>query len=117
MMSESEHGMVEWWIAPPPPIPRIRARPRAGVSAEHVPPHDRCADISGGLLDDTVAVVHLAPGLAVRLAPEAKREDPLVQPHAAHAEWVIDALVRAGDETVERHRDPESQLRHSSLLA
>src|SRR6476646_1638278 len=117
MMSEYEHRMMVRWIVTPPPHPWIGARPRTRVSTEHVPSHDGSAEVGVGLLDDAVAIVDLTARLAVHLPPKSEWEDPLVKPHAADAEWIVDALIRPGDETIERHRDSEAQLRHFSLLA
>jgi hypothetical protein len=44
-------------------------------------------------------------------------EDPLVQLHAADAERVLLALVGAGHETVQRHRQVEPERGHRSLSA
>ena len=54
------------------------------------------------------------PSLAVHLPERLEREEPLVQLHPAHAEWVLLALVRAAGIAVQRHRDAESQLAHLS---
>ena len=56
----------------------------------------------------------LAALQAVRPAPRRQAEDPVVQLHAAHAERVLLALPRPGDEAVERHRDLAAQPRHVS---
>ena len=43
------------------------------------------------------------PGSPIDLVPRAGLEDPLVQPFAADAERVLEALVGTGDVAVERH--------------
>src|SRR4029078_8627554 len=73
--------------------------------AEHIPAHHRGADVLPRFLDYPSALVHLAAFLAVGLAPGGQRNHPAMEPLAALAERVLLALVRAGDETVERHRD------------
>src|SRR5205823_4874329 len=60
------------------------------------------------------ALVDLAPLLAVHLAPGGQRHDPVVEPLAAHAERVLVALVRAGDESIRRDRDVTPELAHRS---
>src|SRR5438034_2934641 len=87
------------------------------AAAEHVASHDRGAEVRERFLDDAIAFVDLAPGPAFHLVPEPQREDPLVQAHSADADGIVDPLIRAGDETVERHRDPEAQLRHPTSPA
>jgi hypothetical protein len=52
----------------------------------------------------------------MQLAKGRKREEPLVQGHAAHPEWVLDALVGAGDKPIERYGDLEPHRGHASLL-
>src|SRR5215204_3388695 len=57
------------------------------------------------------------PFLAVGLAPGGQRDHPVVEPLAALAERVLVALLRAGDEPVQRDRDmtPEPAQRPSSV--
>jgi hypothetical protein len=45
-------------------------------------------------------------------APHRQLDDLLVQPITADPEGVVHALVRAGDEAVERHGDAETQFGH-----
>jgi hypothetical protein len=56
------------------------------------------------------------PLLAVGLAPGRQRNQPVVEPLAALAERVLLALVRAGDETVQRDRDMTPKLAHRGSL-
>jgi hypothetical protein len=48
----------------------------------------------------------------VNAAEDLQAEYPLVQPLAALAERVLEALVRPGGETVERHRHAHLDLAH-----
>jgi hypothetical protein len=50
----------------------------------------------------------------VHLADDGEGKGPLVEALAADAEGVLDALVGAGGETVEGHRDLETQSGHAS---
>src|SRR6185503_4327378 len=84
---------------------------------EHVASHDGGADVGERLLDDFRALVDLAAFHPMHPAPRRERKHPLVEPQAADAERVVHALVRPGDEAVERHRDPETQLRHAQAGA
>src|SRR5215211_7524347 len=98
-----------------PSTPRRPSRRRRG--AEHVPAHHAGADVLGRLLHHARALVDLAPLLAVGLAPGGQRDHPVVEPLAALAERVLVALLRAGDEPVQRDRDmtPEPAQRPSSV--
>ena len=75
------------------------------------------ADVLARFLEYPRALVHLAALLAVGFAPGGQRDHPVVEPLAALAERVLLALVRAGDETVQRDRDvtPEPAHRASSV--
>jgi hypothetical protein len=63
------------------------------------PPHPG-ADVLDRFLGYPCALVHLAPLLAVGLAPGGQRNHPVVEPLAALAERVLLALIRAGDKPV-----------------
>jgi hypothetical protein len=71
------------------------------MPTEHVATHDRRTDVHRGFLDNAIARVHLAAGLSVHLAPVLERKDPIVKPHPADAEGVIEALVWTGGKAVE----------------
>src|SRR4029453_11971497 len=93
VMREHKHGTVEGRPAPPPPLPLVGPRP--GPTAELPATHDLRADVLKRLLDHPGARVHLAALETVRLAPGAQRDYPIVQPLAAHAERILQALVWA----------------------
>src|SRR4030088_2928287 len=86
------------------------------MAAEHVATHDRRPDIRELLFENRRARVHDAARHAVLRAPRRRLNDPLVQPLTADPEGVVHALVRAGDETVERHGDAEAQPGHLTRL-
>src|SRR5919106_1753248 len=98
-----------WWggshptsLASPPP--------RTGPTAEHVPTHDDGADVLPPASNHGGARVDLAPAaiLAVHLAEDGERHDPVVEALATDAEGILHALVRAGHESVQRHRHGRS---------
>src|ERR1044072_5903891 len=93
VVREHEDGVVERRIVAPPAGPGI-LRPRPGLAAEHVAAHDRGARRRAPVLDDLLALVPLAPLGAVCGPPRLELEGPLVQPHAADAQRVLDALGR-----------------------
>ena len=84
----------------------------AADGAEHVPAHHRGADVLARFFEYPRALGHLAPLLAVGFAPGGQRNDPIVEPLAALAERVLLALVRAGDEAVQRDRDLTPEPAH-----
>jgi hypothetical protein len=63
------------------------------MATEHVPTHDRRADVGERLLDDAVALVVLAAPYAVHLPPRTEWKNRLVEPHAADAKGIVDALI------------------------
>jgi hypothetical protein len=79
------------------------------------PPHPG-ADVLDRFLGYPCALVDFAALVAVGLAPGGQRNHPVVEPLAALAERVLLALVRAGDETVQRDRDMTPKLAHRDLL-
>src|SRR5260221_8282221 len=117
-MGEDEHGVVVGRVVTPPARPLLVAPGAAVFGAEHVPAHHAGADVRPRFLEYRCALVHLAALPAVGPAEGGQRNDPVVQPLATLAERVLHALVRAGDESVQRDRDvtPEPAHRSSSRL-
>src|SRR4029453_13102729 len=99
-------------VVTPPARPLLVAPGTTADGAEHVPAHHPGADVLPRLLEYRCTVVHLAALLAVGSAPGGQGNHPVVEPLAALAERVLLALVRAGDETVQRDRDVTSELAH-----
>ena len=64
------------------------------------------------ILDDQRTCVDFSSLEPVHPAPDREGEHPLVQAHAANPKGILHALGGTGHETVERHRDPESQPGH-----
>src|SRR5215211_1996400 len=112
VMGENEHGVVVWRLVAPPARPLLVAPATTADRAEHVSAHHAGPDVLARFLDYPCALVHLAALLAVGLAPAGQRNHPVVEPLAALAERVLLALVRAGDETVQRDRDMTPKLAH-----
>src|SRR6266496_2115132 len=98
--------------AAPPARPLLVAPGAAADRAKHVPAHHPSADVLARFLEYPCALVDFAAPVAVGLAPGGQRNHPVVEPLAALAERVLLALVRAGDETVQRDRDMTPKLAH-----
>src|SRR3954447_21514598 len=79
MVREDEDRMVERRLVAPPAVPRRIGRPWTRSAAEHVPAHDRGADVLQPLLHDRRALVDDASLQSVRIAPDREREHPRVQ--------------------------------------
>ena len=112
VMGENEHGVVVGRVVAPPARPLLVAPGTTADRAEHVPAHHPGPEVLDRFLGYPCALVHLAALLAVGLAPGGQRNHPVVEPLAALAERVLLALVRAGDETVQRDRDMTPKLAH-----
>src|SRR5918992_1399786 len=102
VMGEDEHGVVVGRVVAPPARPLLVAPGATADRAEHVAAHHAGPDVLARFLDYPCALVRLAALLVVGLAPGSQRNHPVVEPLAALAERVLLALVRAGDETVQR---------------
>src|SRR2546423_14456989 len=102
------------WILAPPPFPV--GRPGSRTAAKHVSAHDHRANVLEHLLHDRRARVDLTALLAMCLLPGRELDRPGVQRLAANTERILQALVRPGDVTVERHSDRDSRFAHWSLV-
>src|SRR5256885_9025735 len=112
MMRDDKNRVMERRLLPPQAMPRLLGLPSRGMTAEHVPSHDRRADVYQLGLEHLRVLVVVAPGLAVPAPPGPKGDDPLMESFAAEAEGLLQALVRSGSVAVERHRDTQTQLGH-----
>src|SRR3954451_4563718 len=104
VMGEDEHRRVVGRLGTPPATPVLI--PIAADRPEHVPPHDvRAARAHQPAGRRRVSVVGalVAEMPAMKLAP-------------ALTEWMLAALVRAGDEAVERDRHVAGGVRHRRPL-
>src|SRR5215211_5069515 len=97
-------GWVVGRLVAPPARPLLVAPATTADRAEHVSAHHAGPDVLARFLDYPCALVDLAPLLVVGFAPGGQRNHPVVEPLAALAERVLLALIRAGDETVQRDR-------------
>jgi len=111
---QDEDRMMERRILAPPSVPGLVRGPGARVASEHISSHNRRADVGEELVDDGAALVRLPALLAVCLTPGGGGENPLMQAHSADTEGVLHALIRSGDEAVERYRNLEPQLGHGA---
>src|ERR1700730_898732 len=116
VMGEDEHGVVVGRVVAPPASPLLVAPGTTVDRAEHVPAHHGGPDVLARFLDYPCALIHLAALLALGLAPGGQRNYPFVEPLAALAERVLLALVRAGDEPVQRDRYVTPKLAHRASL-
>ncbi len=115
VMGEDEDRLVEGWIVAPPALPGIVAPGTTGRWAELAAAHDLGADVRVFLSHDRIAVVLLPALHAVELAPDLEHDEPVVQALTALTEWVLHALVGAGDAAVEGCRDVRSYLAHAPI--
>jgi hypothetical protein len=100
-------------IISPPAVPRLSGIPGARVAAEHVPAHDRGADVGQRFLDHPGALIHLPALEAVHRPEDGERKHPLMQPLSANPEWIVLALLWSRGVAVEGHCNPEAQLGHA----
>src|SRR6185503_1023274 len=107
MVGDHEHGTMIGRILAPPPSPRISRLPRTRMTAEHVAAHDGGADVGVRISQELVAGIHFASWHPLHFAPVPEREHPLVKTLPTNAERVLDALIGAGDEAVDRHGNSE----------
>src|SRR5512133_3480967 len=114
VLRENEDGVMERRVVAPPGVAVGIVLPGALAAAEHPAAHDRGADAADVLRNDLGVPVVLAALHAVLLAPRTRFEHPLVQPLAVGAEWLLERLIRAGDVSIQGHRDVENDLRHRS---
>src|SRR6266550_176934 len=110
----------------PPAIQRSKTPPRSSSQlcalrqAEPKVGDAAALDHRAGPLDRFADQVVVGPAgaslFAVRLPPARLVEDPFMKAPAALAEWQLDAVVRSGDEAIQRHRDvgEDQTLSHGS---
>ena len=101
VMGEDVDGRVIGGIVAPPAFPGV-AVPWAADRAEHIAAEDPGADIFERLKSEVVIDALAATALALHLLEDFGVEKPGVQLHAADAEGIVEVLVRAGAEPVER---------------
>lgn len=65
VVREHENRVMEGRVLPPPAPPWLLGVPSAGLTAEHVVPHDRRTDVRDLGLDHPRALVVVTPGLAM----------------------------------------------------
>ena len=110
VMREDEHRRVIRRLLAPPAAPAI-VGPRPAHRPEHVAPEDPRADVGEALLRHGVVGPRLAFAQVLHLAPEARGEEPLHQLGTAHAERVLQVLVRPGAVAV----DGDGEALHAQL--
>src|SRR5690606_1913573 len=93
-------AMVRRLLAPPA-FPAV-VSPRPAGMGEHVAAQDPGADAFHAAPGEVLIYAALAVALAVHLLEGVGREEPFVQVLAADAEGILQALVRAGAEAVDR---------------
>src|ERR1051325_551209 len=103
-MRQHEHRHVIRRLVAPPAFPAV-IRPRAAHRAEHVSAEDPCADFRKTLLGGFVLDTGFAALATLHCPPRARREKPLHQFRAAHAQRLLKALVGAGGIAVEGYSE------------
>jgi hypothetical protein len=114
---QDEHGHAERRVVSPPAVCDRIVLPTAFAAAEHASAHQRRPGGVERFPDDVVVGIPRAAGFAVQLAPARQFEHPLVESVASFAERPFDSPVRAGDESVERHREIERQSSSSAVVS
>ena len=88
----------------PPALPAL-IRPRAADGAEHIAPENPGADILEAFFRDAVIDAGLAALAALHLDPGAGMEEPIHHLRAAHAERILQILIRPGSKAVDGNRE------------
>src|SRR5207248_8925952 len=105
MVGEHEYRVMKRRIVAPPAFP-VFVLPFAADRSEHVAAHDRRADASITSRNELIVEALLAGTLrTVDLTEGAGGKRPFVQSAAAHAERIVQALVRSRRVAVERDRE------------
>ena len=91
MLSEDENLVVIRRVVSPPAGPGAALVPRTGMTAEHVPAHDRGPDVGGRIFDHLRTFVGFSTRHPEARPPDDEWKHPLVQPHAADAEGILPA--------------------------
>src|SRR5271166_3670993 len=116
MVGEDKDRGAERRVLSPPAVPLL-VRPGAVVRAELAPAHDLGADARFPGAGESVVDAGAAAGLALHGAEGTGREEPLVQPGSRMSKRGSQALLLAGAESIQRHREVvHPDLRHDDLL-
>src|SRR5919201_285791 len=117
VVRENEDGHVVGWVLAPPTLPAF-VRPGPAHRSEHVAPHDVRADVAAGACGEIVVYTRgAALLLTMHALPASRGNQPRVQVLSTDAEWVLDALIRAGAVAVDRDGETvDSQFGHRSSL-
>jgi hypothetical protein len=108
MVGQHEDRHVVRGLVAPPAFPAL-VGPGAAHRPEHVAPEDPGAHLGEALFGDLVVDAGLAVDLVlgfarvVHLLPDARGKKPVHQLGAANSQRMLQALVRAGGEAVERN--------------
>src|SRR5215218_5700048 len=102
-MGEYEDGYVESRVVAPP----LRV-------LVHSPPEHDCPDVSECFVENFAVAIALAAGKAVGLAPARETVDPFVQAFTALAQPQLRTIVWPRDESIQGHRNIDSDLSHQS---
>src|SRR6185503_8749100 len=102
VIGQNEHRTVVLRVVAPPSLPGV-VRPGSANRAEHVAAEDPGADVVEAPPGEAVIDARVAALLSEHLADRASGQRPAVQPHAADAQWVVEALVGSSAIAVERN--------------
>src|SRR5271170_223122 len=112
VLREHEDGRVVRRAVAPPPLPRL-IWPRATDRPEHIPPEYPGADTRESALGEVVVDARRTASGAVDPLKGARREEPVVERHAADAQRILEILVRSRTEAVERDAEAiDAELSH-----
>ena len=100
MISEYEDGCVIGRSVSPPSLPTLIG-PETAKRSKHVPPDDPSADVFEAARNKVIVHIYRPTVLAVHSMKGARFERPVVQCQPADAQWIFEALIRAGSITVD----------------
>src|SRR5438045_2164718 len=86
VVSQDEHGGVEWRVVAPPSFPLL-VNPRSALVPELVAPHDLCPDARPPVPSEGIINAGASCCLASHLLEGAGAEEPFVEPMTGMPEW------------------------------
>src|SRR5208337_2930555 len=104
VMRQHKNGRVIRRQVTPPAFPAI-VRPRASDRTEHVTSKNPGADSGKAFLSNSVVDSRLSVIIAMHPPPYPCVKEPLHQLRAAHAERILEILVRPGTVSVDGNRE------------
>ena len=116
MMSENEYLCVIRRFVTPPALP-FGIRPWAANRPEHISSQNPRADPIQAAFCKIIVDTRRAVRSSLHFLKHARWEEPLVQILTSNAQWIVEALIRAGAKPIERYcKTMNTCLRHRPTL-